>query len=143
MLAYLLQHWLSLHWGALSDWQQTTGYKLLTGSLLASFVGFQWLLAACRWLSWSQLAKSLYRWHQWLGALSPVLLFLHSTELGAGYVLLLSSVYLANTVLGLVSPQTWTALRKFHTPWMASHIALSVLLVVVIGMHVWTALYFE
>lgn len=141
--AFLLQDWLALDWGELSVWQGDNTYKVISGSLLGVFLASQWLLAVCRWQGWNRMAKSAYTWHQKSGILAPGLLFLHSTQLGFGYVLVLGCVYLANTLIGLLSPHTFPALRRWQTPWMATHVALSILLVVVASYHAWTALYFE
>jgi len=127
----------------LAAWQSGFWYKVATGTLLSTFVGAQWLLALCRWQSWNRIAKTLYTWHQRLGVLGPVLLFVHSRTLGYAYLMMLSGVFLANTMLGVASPQAFPSLRKHQTPWMAAHIALSVLLICLIFYHVWTALYFE
>ena len=75
--------------------------------------------------------------------LGPLLLFAHSATLGYGYLLILSVVFITDTTLGVVSPQAFPILRKYQTPWMASHIALSLLLICLVLYHVWTALYFE
>ena len=141
--AYLFQYWLPLDWGLLSLWQSTSTYKVVTGSILALFIASQWLLALCRWQSWNRLAKQTYAWHQRSGIVAPVLLFIHSSKLGFGYLLVLGGVYLANTILGLLSPQTFRWLRSWQTPWMATHVALSILLVVLALYHAWTVFYFE
>lgn len=139
----MAQSALGFGWGSLAAWQSGFWYKIGTGTLLAAFVGAQWLLALCRYKSWNRTAKRLYGWHQRFGVFGPLLLFAHSTTLGYGYLLVLSGVFLANTALGVVSPQAFPMLRKHQTLWMASHVALSILLVCLIFYHVWTALYFE
>jgi hypothetical protein len=118
-------------------------YKAASGSLLAGFLCFQWLLALLRVNRWARAARALYSWHQTAGAFSPVLLFLHSTRLGFGYLLVLSTVYVANNVVGLVSPSAFPRLKILLPFWVISHIALSVLLVAMVVYHVGTVLYFE
>jgi hypothetical protein len=143
LLAFLAQYWRRLDWGVLSEWQTLTSYKLGTGILLATFVAAQWFLAVCRWQRWTHLARPVYRWHQRLGSLAALFLFAHSTALGFGYILVLSLVYLANAALGVASPQAFSAVKRYQTPWMAMHVALSLLLLVLMLYHAWTALYFE
>jgi hypothetical protein len=123
-LLFLEQLVLGTEWGPLSVWQQHRLYKAASGSLLAGFLCFQWLLALLR-------------------VNSPVLLFLHSTRLGFGYLLVLSTVYVANNVVGLVSPSAFPRLKILLPFWVISHIALSVLLVAMVVYHVGTVLYFE
>jgi methionine sulfoxide reductase heme-binding subunit len=130
-------------WRPLSTWQGDTAYKIMSGSLLAAFVCFQWLLALLRVNRWARAARALYAWHQSAGALSPVLLFLHSTRLGFGYLFVLSTVYITNNVLGLVSPSTFPRYKTLLPFWVIAHIALSVLLTALVVYHAWTALYYE
>jgi hypothetical protein len=142
-LLFAAQRGLDFEWRPLSDWQGHTWYKIASGSLLAGFVCFQWLLALSRVNRWARAARALYPWHQTAGAFSPVLLFLHSARLGFGYLLVLSTVYMANNVLGLVSPSAFPRLKTLLPFWVIAHIALSVLLAVLVVYHVWTALYYE
>ena len=134
---------LDLEWPALRAWQSRFAYKVATGSLLAVFLSFQWLLALCRVGGWLRAAKALYPWHQTFGALAPVLLFLHSMRLGFGYLAVLSVVYLANNLVGLVNPSAFPRVKAMLSLWTIAHIALSVLLVALTCYHAWTALYYE
>jgi hypothetical protein len=101
------------------------------------------LLALLRVNRWTRAARALYPWHQTAGAFSPVLLLLHSTRLGFGYLLVLSTVYVANNVVGLVSPSSFPRFKMIMPFWMIAHIALSVLLTALVVYHARTALYYE
>jgi hypothetical protein len=140
---FLGQLGVDLEWRPLSDWQRLGWYKGASGALLGGFVAFQWLLALLRVNRSMRAARALYSWHQTAGALSPVLLFLHSTRMGFGYLFVLSTVYAGNNVLGLVNPAAFPRLKTFVPFWVVAHIALSVLLTVLIGYHVWTAVNYE
>jgi len=142
-LLFLAQLDVGFEWAPLGVWQGRTWYKVASGSLLAGFVCFQWLLALLRVNRWARAARVLYPWHQTVGAFSPVLLFLHSTRLGFGYLFVLSTVYVANNVLGLVSPSAFPRLKVLLPFWVIAHIALSVLLAALVVYHAWTALYYE
>jgi cytochrome b561 len=142
-LLFFEQLELGFEWRPLSAWQGQTWYKIASGSVLAGFVCFQWLLALLRVNRWARAARALYPWHQTAGAFSPVLLFLHSTRLGFGYLLALGTVYVANNVLGLVSPSTFPRLKMLAPFWVIAHVALSVLLTALVVYHAWTALYYE
>lgn len=139
----MLQWALGLEWGGLSRWQQDTGYKVATGLLLGVFLAWQWFLSLCRTQRWRGIAKKMYSLHQMTGVFAPLLFFAHSTTLGVGYILILSSVYFTNALLGIASPSLSPALRRYAGPWMVSHVALSVVLIVLAVYHAWTALYFE
>jgi hypothetical protein len=140
---FLEQLGLDLDWPALRALQSRFSYKLATGALLAAFLSFQWLLALCRVTGSMRAAKVLYPWHQTVGALAPALLFLHSTRLGFGYLVVLSVVYLANNVVGLVNPSAFPRVKSVLSLWTIVHIALSVLVVALTAYHAWTALYYE
>jgi hypothetical protein len=140
---FLEQLGLELDWSALRAWQSRFPNKVATGALLALFLSFQWLLAICRIGGLMRAAKALYPLHQTLGALAPLLLFLHSTRLGFGYLVVLSVVYLANNLVGLVNPSAFPRIKSVLSVWTIVHIALSVLVVVLTAYHAWTALYYE
>ena len=142
-LLFLAQLDLEFEWLPLSAWQGDRWYKIASGSLLAGFVCFQWLLALLRVNRWARAARALYPWHRAVGAFSPVLLFLHSTRLGFGYLLMLSTVYVANNVVGLLSPSAFPRLKMLVPFWLIAHIALSVLLAALVVYHAWTALSYE
>jgi methionine sulfoxide reductase heme-binding subunit len=143
LVLFLEQLALNVEWKTLQAWQGRVGYKIATGAVLAVFLSFQWLLAFCRMGRWGRAAKALYSWHQTVGVLAPALLFLHSTRVGFGYLVVLCSVYLVNNLLGLVNPCAFPRLRSVLASWTVAHIALSVLLVALAGYHAWTALYYE
>jgi hypothetical protein len=140
---FLEQLWLHIEWPTLRAWQGRFPYKIATGVALGSFLCFQWLLALCRVSGFLRAAKALYAWHQAIGALAPVLLFLHSTRLGFGYLVVLSGVYIANGVIGLASPSALPQNKSVLSVWTVTHISLSVLLMALAGYHAWTALYYE
>ena len=140
---FLEQLWLQVEWPALRAWQSRFPYKIATGVALGAFLSFQWLLALCRVSGFVRAAKALHAWHQTMGALAPVFLFLHSTRLGFGYLVVLSGVYIANGIVGLVSPSAVPQNRSVMSAWTVAHISLSVLLAALAGYHAWTALYYE
>ena len=142
-LLFLEQLGLEIEWRTLQAWQGRISYKVATGAALAAFISFQWLLAFCRVSGWGRAAKALYPWHQTVGTLAPLVLFLHSTRVGFGYLVVLSAVYLANNVVGLVNPCAFPRLRAVISTWTITHIALSVLLIALAAYHAWTALYYE
>jgi hypothetical protein len=140
---FLEQLELRIDWPAVRIWQSQFPNKVATGAALALFLSFQWLLAACRMSGRLRAAKALHPWHQTIGILAPVILFLHSTRLGFGYLVVLGGVYLADGVVGLVNPAAFPRMKSVLSPWTVVHVALSVLLVVLTGYHAWTALYYE
>jgi hypothetical protein len=127
----------------LDVWQTSVAYKVATGGLLGVLLVLQWGLSLARMGGAGRLAKKLYWWHSMLGAVAPLLLLLHSTTLGYGYVMMLSTLFLLNIALGVASPNLVPALRKHLLAWTSSHVAISAVVVVLAVHHAWTALYFE
>jgi hypothetical protein len=111
--------------------------------VLAVLLASQWGLSLARVRRSGRLAKKLYWWHSMLGAAAPLLLLLHSTTLGYGYVMMLSTLFLANVAIGIASPNLLPALRPHLLIWTSSHVAISAVVVVLALHHAWTALYFE
>jgi len=76
--------------------------------------------------------------------LAPVLFFVHSQRLGFGFLLLLSALFLGNTLLGYLHPQSlgWRS-RRLSSPWMVIHVAASVVVTVLAVYHGWIVFYFE
>lgn len=82
--------------------------------------------------------------HQKAAALAPVLLYLHSVEVGYGYAGLLTWVFLGSVLVGLASP-FGLRLRNplYHDVWVAAHVLLAAFLAVLILFHAAVALYYE
>jgi hypothetical protein len=140
---FLEQLGLRIDWPAVRIWQSQFPNKVATGAALGLFLCFQWLLAICRISGFLRAAKALHPWHQTTGIFAPVLLFLHSTRLGFGYLVVLSAVYFADSVVGLVNPSAFPRIKSVVSLWTVVHVALSVLLVALAVYHAWTALYYE
>jgi hypothetical protein len=144
LAAYLIQWAAGLEWTWLAEVQQVRGFKLASGALLGVYVAQQWWLSVGRARGWARNAKRSYRLHKLLGALAPAFFYLHAVKPGYGFLLLLSTVYLANVGVGLASPDLLRKKPRWYTfPWMVVHVALAVLVTVLAGYHLWIAMTFE
>jgi hypothetical protein len=144
LAAYLLQAALGLEWPWLAARQGERTFKLCTGALLLAYLAHQWWLAVGRANGWARAAKRSYRAHKLLGAAAPLFLYLHSLRVGYGYLVVLSTVFLANVGLGLVSPDLFRRKPKWFTvPWMITHVGLAVVLAALALFHLWIASSFE
>ena len=133
LAAYLGQAIAGLEVSWLVELQTQQTYKLLTGAVLIAFLGMQWWFATRR--------RGL---HVWLGAIAPAVLYMHATHFAYGYLAWLVSVYLGVVAVGLVHrPIVARRARRMFVAWYVSHLALSVLLVVLAGYHVVIALAYE
>jgi cytochrome b561 len=143
---FIFQHLLDWQWTTLQRWQTHGTYKIVTGLLLAAYIGFQWLLYFFRKQShWTNEQKrQAYQLHKWIGALSPLFFFLHAVKLGYAYSFVLSLFYFANFVLGLMNVEALAARSKWYLQvWLVAHLTFSTLIVFLTGHHIWVSFYFH
>ncbi|WP_370476609.1 hypothetical protein [Tamlana flava] len=143
--AFFLQFFLTLQWDWLFELQQDEMYKRWSGLALAIFIIFQWVLTLTRVIKkFRKNAMSMQSIHKWLGAISPLLFYIHSMSLGYGYLLLLSYIFFSNTLLGYfnldVVKSKSDALFK---GWMVSHVALSIIVSIMLVFHVTMVFYYK
>ena len=142
VLAYVIQDLAGLRWTWLAQLQTGDIYKYATGSCLLTYVGWQWylFLARLRGVRIRRLAAL----HQRGGVLAPVLFYAHSVQIGYGYLAVLSWILLANIVVGAVSPADTRIRSKSYTAlWIATHVLLAVLTVVLGLFHAYIAVYYK
>ena len=119
----------------LERWQRQPDYRLATGILLAGYILLLWQLSITRMKGEMKKASASYKWHQRLGALTPLVFFIHSTRMGSAYIFFLSSVFFGNVLVGILNQETLGFHKRwFYQGWMVLHVTLSVL-VVFIGIY--------
>ncbi|MCZ6458009.1 MAG: cyclic nucleotide-binding domain-containing protein, partial [Gammaproteobacteria bacterium] len=141
---YLVQS--ALGWGlsAIVALQQIDAYRFTTGSLLIAFIGYQWYLPYLRLTR--RLALTAMERHSYLGMLAPVLLYLHSVSLGFAYTVVLSSLFVFNTMVGAVDKTLIRNLewrQRFHRFRLLVHIPSSCLITVLALIHMVFALAYK
>ena len=142
VVAYIAQDAMGLRWEWLRGLQAIDGFKYATGACLLSYVGWQWYLFVAR-LKKKRL-RLLMPLHQRSGALVPVLFYVHSVEIGYGYMAALSWIFLGNMVVGAASPVGFRVRsRRYITSWGAIHVTLAALTVVLALLHAYIALYYK
>ena len=143
--AFFLQFFLTLQWDWLFQLQQEEMYKRWSGLGLALFIVFQWVLTLTRVLKkFRKHAMSMQTIHKWLGALSPLLFYIHSISLGYGYLLLLSYIFFSNTILGYFNLDVVkNSSDAFFKGWMISHVALSIIVTIMLVFHVSMVFYYK
>jgi len=146
VLAYVLQAALGWQPAGLIALQQQFNYQVGSGLVLAAFLLVQWWLPSLRLVGEHHLAARAYSAHRQLGWLAPLVFAAHSLDPGYGMLLLLSSVYLSNVVVG-VFDQTVLASRqareRYHRGWLMVHVPLSVLTVLLGALHAYTAFAYK
>ncbi|AUS04038.1 hypothetical protein [Pseudotamlana carrageenivorans] len=145
LFAYLLQYFLDLQWTWLFELQQDELFKRWSGLVLALFIAFQWLLTFTRVIKkFRKHAMTILDMHKWIGALSPLLFYIHSMTFGYGYLLMLSYIFFTNTLLGYfnldVIKNNSDLLFK---SWMITHVALSIVVTIIMVFHITMVFYYK
>ncbi len=146
LAAFGLQWWLNWEWAWLEGLQSAESYKRWSGFALGGYLGLQFMLPVTRWFGSINRSVSLYRWHRWQGALAPLVYYVHSTTFGFAAVGFLSAVYFANTVVGLFNQELIANVRwkmRYQRVWLVFHIVLSLLLVALTLVHLYTVFAFQ
>ena len=142
---YFLQFFLKVEWPWLQELQQDQMYKRWSGLGLALIIVFQWVLTLTRVIKkFRKQANNMALIHKWIGALSPLVFFIHSTGMGYGYLLLLSYAFFSNALLGYLNLDViknnsdW-----FFKGWMITHVALSITITIVMFFHIGMVFYYK
>jgi len=145
LLLYFLQFFLKLEWKWLSDLQQEQMYRRWSGLGLAIFILFQWFLTFTRIIP--KLRKNAMKMntiHKWLGAISPLLFYIHGMNLGYGYLLLLSYIFFINTLLGYINLDIIkNNSNLLFKGWMITHVALSIIITIMMFFHIAMVFYYK
>jgi methionine sulfoxide reductase heme-binding subunit len=144
--AYMLQHALGLHWQALVALQQEQLYRIGSGLLLLLLILFQWYFSRIKANPKISVEKSIthQNLHKWMGALSPVIFYLHAASPGFAYLFVLTFLFFSNLLLGLFNYEALPLKKQwFFQLWMIMHISISCLITSLILVHVAVVVYFE
>lgn len=143
--AFFIQFFLKIEWQWLYNLQQGEMYKRWSGLGLAFFILFQWLLSLTRVVKrWRVYNQKMQEMHKWLGAISPLLFFIHSSSFGYGYLLLMSYVFFANALLGYINLDVIKNNSEIlFKGWMIAHVALSLIITCLLFFHVGVVFYYK
>ncbi len=135
----------SIKFQSLEVLQEDQLYKRWTGFALAVYMLIQWTLAIIK--SSHRLVKygeSYASFHKWLGALSPIILFVHATSIGYMYTSVFSIAFLSNNALGLLNGEDMKdSPYWYYKGWMIAHVGLSLLVTGLLLYHVFVVFYFK
>lgn len=140
LLLFVMQDVFVLKMARLEQWQAQETFKIYSGLLVVSYLLAQFILPYNRLCQMPHVVASSYQRHQWQGAVAPLFFFIHSTSIGVGYLLLLSSVYFANVLVGLFNHERIKNPIKrtqFFKGWLPLHIVLALLLLSLVGFHIY------
>ena len=143
--AYLIQYLFELHWQSLLHFQQQEWYKLASGTLLLLLILFQWYFSRVRANPKVSADKSIKHknLHLWIGALSPLIFYLHAVVPGYAYLLVLSILFFGNLLLGMLNHESVPVKSQWYfRGWMILHISLSCLITALILVHISMVVYY-
>lgn len=144
LLGFVLQAVLGVRWPELEEVQQRIGYKIASGSLLCIYLWTQWQVPYQRLTRTVSNGRARLAEHKLVGALGPLILYLHSAALGVGYTMILSVLFIANAAVALLNRETLgIKARWFWLSWLTLHIALAVTVTALGAFHACNALYYE
>ena len=143
LLMYLLQVVLNLRWEWLDAVQSGEFYRQFTGFLLLAYVLMQSKLGMSRIRESKSLYKDLYRQHRLQGVFGPVILYIHSIDIGFAYQTVLTFIFLGNTLVGYLSPQSIAIRNKIYAlSWTILHISLAILTLILIFFDMFIVYYY-
>lgn len=145
LFLFFLQFALDLKWEWLYKLQQEEMFKRWSGFGLGIFILFQWLLTFSRVIQkFRKYSLKVTQLHKWIGALSPLLFYFHSMELGYGYTALLAYIFLINTVLGYFNLDVIKSANEvLFKGWMIVHVAFSIIVTLLMVFHIGVVFYYK
>ena len=144
MAAFLSVQVSRWRWPWLASLQADDAYKQISGFFLLGYIAFQWRLSISRAKAGTPVCRSILERHKLVGALAPLFFFAHSQQIGYAYLEALSLVYFAIFLTGLCHQE----ITQLHKPflgftWVILHVGLSVVLLFLLGYHIYTSYMFE
>jgi len=135
---YLVQQQMGVTLELLNELQNNFDYKQISGYLFVLYLVYQWKLSRVRQGGTAIDKKSALRNHKYSGMLAPLFLFLHTTEIGTGYLGILSVVFLVTVFTGLINYENISLRHKSYLySWLITHITAATLTSVLILFHVY------
>ncbi|ANQ49178.1 hypothetical protein KMW28_07170 [Flammeovirga yaeyamensis] len=144
-LLFVLQDALELRWEPLYSLQQEQSYRRWSGLGLMIIILFQWTLSLVRITpKWESRSILFHKIHNWLGAFTPLLFYIHSMELGFAYLMVLSVTFFLNFLMGMFNLQVLKSKSQLvFQGWMIIHVGFSVFITFMTFYHIWVVFYYE
>lgn len=141
---YFTQLNLNLRWIWLDNLQSGEVYQQITGFLLLAYVIMQGRLGYQRLSNPNKSFRSLLANHKIYGVFGPALFYVHSMDVGFAYQVVLTFVFLGNSLLGYLSPQAIKFRMKWYTlSWTILHIGLAILTLALMLFHIFVVYYYS
>ena len=138
--AFLLQAFFQLKIPWLETLQSQQTYKIYSGLFVIFYMLTQFIMPYNKSCEIPHATADTYQQHKLRGAFAPLIFFIHSSQFGVAYLLMLSLVYFANILLGLFNHERIeNPLYRinYFKVWLPAHIVLSLLTVALIAFHIY------
>ncbi|MEQ8340200.1 MAG: hypothetical protein RID15_16460 [Marinovum algicola] len=124
--------------GGTLTWQVVTGTLLLTG------MGYQWMLLRARTGGTAADVRRHYAAHRWVGVGLVLVFALHAVRFGHAWTSALALCFVAIAATGLLNREVIPyRSRWLYRAWLWLHIALSSALIPLVALHIWVALTYQ
>lgn len=142
---FLFQYFFKLEWVWLLNLQQQQNYKRWSGLGLALLITFQWVLTLSRIVKkFRKNSQKMLVAHKWVGALTPVIFYMHSMGMGYGYLALLAYIFVTNTFIGYVNLDVIkNSSEVLFKGWMILHVAFSIIITLLMFFHITMVFYYK
>ena len=143
---YVVQYFCPVKLVFLEHLQNDSTYRIWSGLALFLLILHQWLLPIYRAvydLKGKPLEKKTAV-HNWVGSVSPLVFFLHSTKPDYGLLFILAVIFFLNLSFGLLNFIDNSKKHiKFYRVGIAIHILLSVAILLLTLLHIWLVFYYN
>lgn len=145
IFGYLIQETFNLKVESLEILQTQENYKRWSGLVIGVFILFQWLLTFSRIIPKFRTKSGVINdLHKLIGAISPVLLYAHSTKFGYGYLAFFSYIFLTNMLIGTINLDVLKSTKEWlFKSWMIVHVALSMCITFLLFFHIAVVFYYK
>ena len=145
LILYFLQYFLKIEWNWLLNLQQGQMFRRWSGLALAILIAFQWVLTFTRVIpKLRKYSVKMNTIHKWIGAISPIVFYIHSINLGYGYLLLLTYIFFANALMGYINLDVIKSTNEtLFKGWMIFHVAFSMIITIVMFFHIAMVFYYK
>lgn len=138
LVLYVVQAKSGFRFDFLVSLQSDANYKQISGYVFVLYFLYQWKLSRTKTLKQTKAFRRVLKRHKFYGMFLPVVLFLHSVELGTGYLGILTVVFLTTIFTGLINYEnSWFHHKVYKYGWLITHITAAMLTLGLILFHVY------
>lgn len=144
LVLYFTQLNLNLRCLWLDALQNDEVYQQVTGFLLLAYVIIQGRLGFQRLNKKNVAVASILKSHKIHGVFGPILFYIHSMDVGFAYQVVLTFVFLGNSLVGYLNPQAIKLREKWYIlSWTILHISLAILTLILMLFHIYVVYYYS